>query len=236
MKRKWTIPAIQVISAAVILSSCTAAPQGPQSNSIQQQSVPGPAAHPHQARSNQDPLVIPQYNGTKADSTNQHGTTFSGMGTNVYSQIGSSGLLSGGISSKVESRLDKIGLPGIKALVLGDMVILGQSEQQLHGATHEQHRVLNPNEGSSGKGLMRGARVPGTTTRIQSTQDTPLNRAAREVESFFGGNVRVMAVHSKEDLNAMERIKSDLNSASTANKLSSDISRILKNAKQVSAK
>lgn len=235
MKRKWTIPVLQTFSAALLLSACTGAPQGPQANSNQQQSVPNPA-HTNQARNNQDALVIPNYNGTKVESTNQHGTLFSGMGTSLYSQIGSSGLLADGISSKVESRLHKIGLPGMKALVLGDMVILGESEQQIHGVTHEQHRVLNPYEGSSGKGLMRGARVPGTTTRIQSTKDSPLNRAAREVETFLGGNIRVKAVHSKEDLSAIDRIKSELNSASDANKLSNDISRILKNATDVNVR
>lgn len=234
MKRTWIQITAPLLCTAYILSACTGMQQNPHVNSTEVKSTPGTI---HDTKAHSDNTLIPSYDGTKVKTTNQYGTSFSGMGTSVYSRIGSSGLLASGVSSQLETMLNNAGIPGIKALVLGDLVVLGETTPHTDGASYEplQSKLLSPNKGSSGKGLP-SARGADPSMEIKGTKETNLIRAQSEVQSIFGGNIRIFTVNNNDGLSAMDRVKSTLNSGSDANKLGHDISTILKHASEQNVK
>ncbi len=240
MNRKWLQLAVPIVCAAVALSACNPANKGTPAapGRSTTQAVPGPTQ-----QGTTTPLhsasVIPSYNSEKIRTTNQYGTTYSGMGTNVYSRIGSSGLHNAGISSNIESRLNSAGVHGISVLVLDDTVVLGEAGTHAHSAGYDpmQSKLLSPYSGTSGTGPKNTSGKAGSTgTRGTSNQST-LERARHEVESMVGGTGRVLTITNKHAVKAMQRVKSALSAKSSAYKtLSSDISTIMKHASGKSAK
>lgn len=235
MKMKIIVP---VLFAMFILSACTVKQQNPQIKSAEITSKTG---HVHDGKTNSDISVIPSYDGMKVKTTNQYGTSFSGMGTSVYSRIGSSSLLSSGISTQLESMLSNVGISGIKVLVLGDLVVLGESGPHTNGESYHplQNKLLSPNTGSSGKGYQSSTGTgtgTGSTVESKGAKKNNLERAQSEIQSIFGGNIRIFTVNSTDNLNAMDRVKSALNSGSATDKLDHDISTILKKASEQNIK
>ncbi|SFL98872.1 hypothetical protein SAMN03159341_11398 [Paenibacillus sp. 1_12] len=235
MTTTWIKSTVPILIAAVILSACTSAQQGQQAKSTEINSTPAPL-HAHNEKANTDSNIIPSYDGPKVKTTNQHGSTFSGMGTSVYSRIGSSSLLANGVSSQIETMLNDAGISGIKVLVLGDLVVLGEAEPHTDGASYEplQSKLLSSHTGSSGKGL-QSSRGTGPI-QIQGTKDNGLGRAQSEIQSIFGGNIRVLTVNNTDDLSTMDRVKATLNSGSSVNKLDKDISTIIQHAAEQNVK
>jgi len=71
---------------------------------------------------------------------------------------------------------------------------------------------------------------------MQSATESSMERAKSEIQSLFGGNIRIFTVNHADDLSAMDRVKSALNASAASDKLSRDIAAILKNATEQKCK
>src|SRR4051794_6991794 len=93
--------AVPVLGGALLaLAACQ------QNTTDRSNAAPQSAAPTNQTtHSTADPSLIPADNSHKLRTTNEHGGTSYGMGSSVYSMMGSSGLHSEGFSSHLESRL-----------------------------------------------------------------------------------------------------------------------------------
>jgi hypothetical protein len=113
-----------------------------------------------------------------------------------------------GISSEIEAHMNQnqTGRQNTRVLVLGDTVIVGQGNDQGNDRTNN---TRNNNTGTARGG--NGAYV----TNIQH---------------MFGGGVRVMTVTNQHALEAMDRVKWNLNANPSSETLVSDIRTILNNA------
>lgn len=172
-----------------------------------------------------NPDTIPNYHGPKTQTTNEHGKTTSGMGTTVYSLIGSSSLHEGGIATHMQSRLTSKGIDGVKVLVLGDTVVLARSEPQMssHQYDEMQMKVLSQTEGLSGKGEPN----EGVLGDTKATGDN-LAHAKKQVQAMFGGNVHILAITDPQAPQLIERITSKLQASPADHSVAKDISELLK--------
>ncbi|AZN39968.1 hypothetical protein [Paenibacillus albus] len=165
-----------------------------------------------------DPYVIPSAHGVKTMTTNRTGSTTNGMGTSVYSMIGSSGLHSSGFSAHLESRLSGIGISDVRVFVFDDTVVLATEKRVPNASSYDdvQMKLLSPNEGISGKGSTPGHGLGGMTGTDTSSHDN-LTLAASKIQDFMGGGkVKVLTVESAKAVRAIEQIRAD----ATADKLS----------------
>ncbi|HZG13854.1 MAG TPA: hypothetical protein VE710_02430 [Candidatus Bathyarchaeia archaeon] len=250
--RKNTILLVPIFSLAFGLTACNDQ-QGQNGNTTNTQG----AAPPIHNRDVHDAGIIPSAHGPKVQSTNQYGSTYSGMGANIYSTIGSSSIQTAGISSRLESALKNGGSDGISVLVLDDTVILGESDAPTRDGSHYdamQSKVLTGYSGTSAKGPMNPTGFTGTngttgsTSRgweqVKNNQGTNdlhtknatglsnVQMAAQEVHRIFGGNVRVLTVKDPKAIEAINRVKTNLKSANTQNNVSADIAYIIKQARE----
>jgi hypothetical protein len=176
------------------------------------------ADHAGQARMLRDPSLIPSENGMKQQTTNREGSTTSGMGTSVYSMIGSSSLHASGFSAHLESRLSGAGIPDVKVFVFDDTVVLATAKRSASGSDYDsvQMKLLSPYEGLSGQGTAPGGGLGG----MEGTDRTPhdnLSMAAEQIQGFMGGgDVRVLTVVSEKAVRIIDKIRTD----ATADKLS----------------
>lgn len=181
-----------------------------------------------------DATVIPSYDGEKTWTTNQHGSTYSGMGSSVLSRIGSSGLHTGGISAKFESILSSAGINGMKVFVIDDTVILGETGKAGIRATHYddlQSKVLSNTAGNSGTGRQHAQNMSGTMG-APHTQMNDVQKAKREIEQFTGGNVRVLVVTHADGLRAIDRLRANMQKSGVPiQKVADDVKTVLKYAK-----
>jgi hypothetical protein len=171
--------------------------------------------------------VIPSIDREKKRTTDEHGDTTNGVGTNVYSLIGSSSLHDGGISSHLESRLSGEGIPGVKVFVLDDTIILARAKQQTTSTRYDnlQNHVLRGTNGMSGKGEQQGVSTKNNNNNI----DDNLQHAKRIMNDAFGGNVQILTITNPKAPGLIDRIKSTIKSSKPAtNQLSSDISTLIK--------
>jgi hypothetical protein len=169
--------------------------------------------------------VIPSIDRAKKKTTNQHKQTTSGIGTNVYSLIGSSSLHDGGISSHLESRLAGEGIAGIKVFVLDDTVILARAQPETTSTRYDemQRKVLSNTSGVSGKGDLDGV----DQTKVNT--DDNLDRAKELMGKAFNGQVQILTITDPKALPLIDGIKANIKSATpTYSKLSSDINTLVK--------
>ncbi|UVI30812.1 hypothetical protein [Paenibacillus spongiae] len=189
-------------------------------------------------RQNQDPYrghtanlsdasVIPSVNRMKIRTTNVHGHTTSGMGTTVYSMIGSSGLNSGGFSSHLESRLSDAGIDGVTVFVIDDMVVLATEKRETTAMQYDpmQEKVLSGTAGFSGHGKQPGSK-PGTYG-TGNTMDDNLDQAEGRMKSFMGGEVRVLKVTSAEAVKTIKQIRAQADHGGTPKQVAEGVQKLL---------
>ncbi|SEO12952.1 hypothetical protein [Paenibacillus sp. OV219] len=165
-----------------------------------------------------NPYVIPSANGVKTMTTNRSGSTTNGMGTTVYSMIGSSGLHSSGFSAHLESRLSGVGISDVRVFVFDDTVVLATDKRVPNASRYDdvQMKLLSPNEGISGNGSTPGHGLGGMAGTDTSSHDN-LTLAADKIQDFMGGGkVKVLTVESAKAVQTIEQIRAD----ATADKLS----------------
>lgn len=169
--------------------------------------------------------VIPSVDRSKKATTK----TTSGMGTNVYSLIGSSSLHDGGISSHLESRLSAEGIPGIKVFVLDDTIILARANQATTSTRYDemQSKVLTNTSGLSGKGNLDGV------DKTKLNTDDNLERAKEVMTKAFNGQVQILTITNPKALPLIDGIKANIKAqAPSYSKLSSDIITLVKMANE----
>ncbi|WP_248924705.1 hypothetical protein [Paenibacillus hamazuiensis] len=175
-----------------------------------------------------DAGVIPSVNSHKLRTTNEQGGTSYGLGSSVYSLIGSSGLNSDGFSSHLESRLSGAGIGGVKAFVFDDTVILAAERRQSSGSAYDplQQKVLSPHGGQSGRGPEPGNN-PGTMGSGGATDDN-LAQAEQRIKDFVGGNVKVLKVTGTDAVQTIERMRKNAGSPSvSASAVADDLRKLL---------
>ncbi|MGE8206557.1 hypothetical protein ACQKP0_18765 [Heyndrickxia sp. NPDC080065] len=176
--------------------------------------------------------VIPSVDRTKKLTTNQHGNITSGLGSNVYSLIGSSSLHDGGISSHLESRLSGEGIPGIKVFVLDDTIILARAKHETTSTHYDnmQKEVLSGTKGSSNIGGKKtGVR------NINTNVDDNLDHAKRIMKDAFDGHVQILTITNKRAPDLIDKIKSNLKDQTPSySQLSNDINTLIQMTKEKS--
>jgi hypothetical protein len=207
------------MGAITLLSACQQRSIGNQMNI--QSAQTGHVTHLNNAS------VIPSQHGLKTRTTNEHGNTTYGLGSSVYSMIGSSGLHSDGFSSHLESRLNGEGISGIKVFVFDDTVILATASRHITSSQYDpmQQKVLSNTGGLSGQGLEPNSDV-GTQGSGKSADDN-LQQAEKRIKAIMGGNVRVLTATGSKAVEAIDRIRN--NTATSSPKvLSDDFQSLLK--------
>jgi hypothetical protein len=236
MKKNWKNTAI--LSAVVFLSACSGqqivldesvkaeegqhATHGTHQTSVYDKSV--------STRNMNDGLIIPSENGEKRQTTDEHGGTSHGTGTDVYSMIGSSGLNDGGISSHLESRLGGEGINGIKVFVLDDTVILARATPEVTSNQYDsmQEHVLNGVDGMSRKDQNKKDTANMNNTTAQDVDDN-LEKAKSYMTKVFNGNVQTLTVTNPEAVVLIEKIKTNLKADSVPyDTVSQDIITLVK--------
>lgn len=217
MKKKWLKLTAPILGAALALSAC---------GGQQGQSAAESTDHLTDVVDNttgrtkdlNDSYNIPSQHSTKTRTTNENGESSSGMGSDVNSLIGSSGIHEGGISSHLESRLKGNGIQGVKVFVLDDTVILARTKPETTSNQYDrlQNQVLSGTSGASGKGELKG--IPGKT---KATDDN-LVKARDQMTKMFNGDVKIMTVTDPKAVDLINQIKKNLKSASPSSKTLSD--------------
>ncbi|MFC5650309.1 hypothetical protein ACFPYJ_14455 [Paenibacillus solisilvae] len=156
-----------------------------------------------------DPSVIPSVDRIKRQTTNEYGTTTYGMGSSVYSMIGSSGLHSNGLSNHLESRLSGKGIGDVKVFVFDDTVILAAKKRALTASQYDamQEKVLSGTSGFSGRGKEPNTRV-GTYGAGNKNSDDNLDMAAKHIQAVIGGQVHILKIVSPKAVETILRMRS----------------------------
>jgi len=217
--RKYWLKTV-VFSAAIILSACSAQENAKEENGpLTVNAEEGNHDH-HQKngttvydksvskRNLDDGLIIPSENGEKRQTTDEHGGTTHGAGTNVYSLIGSSGLHEGGISAHLESRLGGEGITGVKVFVIDDTVILARATPGVTSNQYDsmQKEILTGPDGMTNKDQNSDTRNMGKT---EETDDS-LEKAKSYINKAFNGNVQTLTVTNPKAVELIEKIKKNL--------------------------
>ncbi|MBD3919227.1 hypothetical protein H8B09_10725 [Paenibacillus sp. PR3] len=202
MRMKSMTTVVSTLGAVLLLSGCA--------STANEENVGIHTAHSPHAAAVRDPNLIPSENGMKTMTTNRHGSTTNGMGTTVYSMIGSSGLHSTGFSAHLESRLSGAGISDVRVFVFDDTVVLATAKMVPSASQYDdvQRKLLSPNEGSSGKGSTPGEGLGGIKATAASSHDN-LALAAKQIEGFMGGKVKVLTVESAQAVQMIEQIRKD---------------------------
>jgi hypothetical protein len=181
--------------------------------------------NPHTDGGHGNPSVIPSVDRVKTRTTNEYGTTSYGMGSSVYSIIGSSGLHSEGISSHLESRLSGAGIDGVKVFTLDDRVILAAEKRTKTSSRYDplQHKVLSNTGGQSGRGPEPYSSEG--TFGSGGAKDDNMELAAEWVRNQMGQQVKIMKVIDPEAVKVINRIRSKDTASPRA--LSADIRKLL---------
>lgn len=209
------------LGIVLLLTACNnqAAPQ-PQPARTQNQAAPGD-------------IVIPSVDREKKMTTNSLGTTSNGMGTNVYSSIGSSHLHSDGPSTQLESQLNAAGVHGIQALVLKDAVVICPATTRslsVNQMDPMQTHLLSNFTGSSARGTEHT--TPGTAGTLgRSDLNTTLSQARAQIQKLYGKNTRVLTVTSKPGIEAFDQVKNQMRETGQAAN-SPAIQKLMREAKR----
>ena len=216
-KNGWKIFYAAVLTAA--LTACANA--NSTKDQIQTKGIPDRNMNAAQLH---NPDEIPNYHGPKTKTTNEHGKTTSGMGTTVYSLIGSSSLHEGGVTAHVQSRLSSKGIEGITAFVLGDTVFLARTEPGVSSSHYDamQQKLLSQTEGLSGKGEPHQG-IDGDT----KTHGDNLAHAKKQVESMFGGSIHIVTITNPEAPKLIKQITTKLQASPSDQSAAADIAKLL---------
>ncbi|MCR2807133.1 hypothetical protein [Paenibacillus soyae] len=204
--------AVWIVAASVALAGCAAG------NGEEKQAEGTQEAHHKEtkqekglsAKALRDSSLIPSENGEKTHTTNNKGQTTYGMGSSVYSMIGSSGLHSNGFSAHLESRLSGAGIPDVRVFVFDDTVVLATAKREASAASYDelQRQVLDPTEGLSGKGYAPVEGFGGMSGTDSSKHDN-LTMAANQIKTLMGAEVKVLTVEGADAVQAIEKIRAD---------------------------
>ncbi|WP_077325459.1 hypothetical protein [Virgibacillus siamensis] len=169
-----------------------------------------------------DPSVIPGESSDKKGTTNKEGTSYSGMGKDLYSSIGSSGIHAGGVSSYFESMLKGVGITGVKVFVIDDSVVLARKKQTTtsHKYDDMQQKLLSGTQGMSGKGEPQGV------NDTDKNQHDNMVQAKQEINDMFNGNVKILTATDPEALDLIKSIKENIKSE-TYEQASDDLLNLL---------
>lgn len=232
MKGSWAKMAVPAFCITIAMTGCnTNMHQKAQTKPVRIQSSTHHTgiteSHPHV----NSIKVIPRFNGEKVRTTNENGTTYSGMGSGVYSRIGTSSLHDTPESKTLENRLEAAGITGINVLTLGDSVYIGDPEKHTHtrNSKPQPHKVLSPNEGSSGKGYM-SQKGTGYSIGQRDITETNLSLIRQEVEGVYGKKVKIYTVHDAKAIKAIEKIKTAMRAGTPVNQMNGELQTIKKNA------
>ncbi|HLS10182.1 hypothetical protein [Lentibacillus sp.] len=208
MKKLGTIQLAALAGMLLIVSACTNSGDEVADNN-DKTNVTDMAEQ--DAKHNNDPSVIPSETGDKKQTTSKDGNVNEGIGQNIYSTIGSSGVHEGGISSFFESILEGKGITGVKVFVVDDSVILARNEEQTtsHEYDNRQRDLLSGTSGLSGKS---NAQAEGNDNRNVS-QDN-LDQAKQEINRMFNENVKILTVTNPEAVDTIETIKDNIMNSS----------------------
>ncbi|MCM3726788.1 hypothetical protein M3226_13925 [Neobacillus cucumis] len=230
MKRIWNICCGPIIIAFLVLTGCSAQQGEHQVDAANRHDNSlNTKGNGHVHRSTDNPNVIPSVDRDKKRTTNVNRQTSNGLGTNVYSLIGSSSLHDGGISSHLESRLSGAGIPGIKVFVLDDTVILARAQAETTSTKYDemQQKVLTNTSGSSGKGNLDGIDMSKLNT------DDNLDKAKELMTKAFDGQVQILTITDAKAMPLIDGIKANIKAGQTNyTKLAGDINTLIKMARE----
>lgn len=228
IKIRKSMIATLIFGIVLLLSACTDTNPEAMDQPNNEDNLTNVSDHDaHSTRDLNDPSVIPSETSDKTRTTNEDGTTYSGMGQNIYSSIGSSGIHEGGISSYFESILEGRGITGVKVFIVDDSVVLARKKADTtsHEYDNMQRDLLSGTEGMSGKGEPKG---------INSSQDENhdnLHQAKNEINDMFNGNVKILTATDPNAVTIIERIKEDIKSSSYQS-AADDLLKLLKMTKE----
>jgi len=191
---------------------------------------------PHHGTEAPDMKTVPGVDRMKTKTTNEFGGTSYGLGSSVYSIIGSSGLHSQGLSSHLESRLGSAGLANVRAFAIDDIVILATDKARTHAAQYDslQRKLLSGSAGMSGTGPDTGddTRIGVKSKGAAGETHDNLAQAEKWVHDHMG-SVNVYTVTSPEAVRLIERIRSHTGGANaSADLAAADIQKLLRLAMQ----
>ncbi|MFF2886430.1 hypothetical protein [Paenibacillus sp. NPDC057967] len=199
--------------SAVALAGCSMTPatdgnRTTRDNTVTQHASPMPKG-PHKAHSINDSSLIPSENGQKNYTTNNLGQTTYGLGTSVYSMIGSSGLHANGFSAHLESRLSSAGIPDVRVFVFDDTVVLATAKREASASSYDelQRKLLNQNEGMSATGTAPGEGLGGVEG--SGGQHDNLSSAAGHIKQLMGAEVKVLLAEGEKAVQAIDKIRND---------------------------
>lgn len=230
----WRTTGAAVVLISMILGACAqtdydagSANRGNNTGTANMQSMSEEAGVPKHLH---DPGTIPSYGGEKTQTTNERGSVSSGMGMNIYSTIGSSGLHGGGISSHIQSRLDSDGIEGVRIFVIDDTVILAQMEDSVSANQLDdlQWKLLSPTKGMSGK----GETIDGLRGTDKGQSQNSLEQAKRRINQMFNNDIQILTVTNPEALDLIDRITGKLRTSPTDPQIPQDISKLLNMAQK----
>lgn len=179
--------------------------------------------------------VIPSVDRDKKLTTNNHGTTFSGMGTSVYSNIGSSNLHGGGPSTNLDSRLNAAGIHGVQTLIVNDVILVAPTTANTTSVNHmdaTQSHLLSNYAGSSSRGGDYNGDYENNTAGTMGTTNPHhnLTQARKQIERMYGSDVQVLTVTSSNGLKAFEHVKKQMRENKRDDHTISQISNLLREA------
>ncbi len=227
MKKNWKFCGGFIFIALLVLTGCSGQQGGNKvgATSNLHDKTLNTKGNGHVHGSTDNPNVIPSVDREKKVTTNGNKQTTNGLGTNVYSLIGSSSLHDGGISSHLESRLSGEGIPGIKVFVLDDTIILARAQNEATSTQYDeiQNKVLKNTAGSSGKGNLDGVDVSKLNT------DDNMDKAKDMMEKAFNGQVQILTITNPAAIPLIDGIKTNIKSETpNYTTLSSDINTLIK--------
>jgi len=196
------------LSVLLLLSACGNAQTSPQQQNGAQTQSAGHAEHGQP----DGVTVIPSIDRDKKLTTNRDNKTYSGMGTSLYSTIGSSGLHAGGPSTSLESRLNAAGIHGVQAMIINDMILVAPTSADttsINQMDQMQAHLLGNYTGSSA----RGREWPDGTSGSMGTKSETNRSFARvrdQVERLFGSDAEVWTVTSREGVRVFEQVKKQM--------------------------
>ncbi|MGD8190138.1 hypothetical protein ACQCN2_09160 [Brevibacillus ginsengisoli] len=142
-------------------------------------------------------------NGVYGTNMQTRSTGMDGLSGHSQYGAGQQAGMINGVSSHLEKQLRQAGITGVKVLAIGDTIVLGEQPRQA------PTRSTGPNTG------------------------TDLSKAVNQMKSLVGGGGRILTVSSPQAIQAMERVKSQLNSATDVKKnqtISKDFATIVNSA------
>ncbi|MBW7457781.1 hypothetical protein ACFOLF_29740 [Paenibacillus sepulcri] len=191
-----------------------------------------------QMRTLRNPNIIPSAGHMKVQTTNELGKTSYGMGSNVYSVIGSSGLHSEGLSQHLESRLSGMGINNVSVFVFDDSVVLAAAKRELTASQYDpmQEKVLSGTGGFSGRGTEPNSRI-GTFGAGEKVSADNIDMAEKQIETLIGGSVHVIKIVNPEAVKTIKQIRSySENPEAHPSQIADGINKLLRLAPQMPQK